>query len=35
MGLKEGDNLSWKFQIRNGEIVTIARKVKKSTKLIN
>jgi hypothetical protein len=28
MGLKVGDNLSWKYEIRNGEIVTTIRKVK-------
>jgi hypothetical protein len=30
MGLKVGDNLSWKYEIRNGEIVTTIRKVKAS-----
>jgi molybdopterin-binding protein len=30
MGLKVGDNLSWKYEIRNGEIVTTVRKVKKA-----
>jgi molybdopterin-binding protein len=28
MGLKVGDNISWKYEIRNGEIVTTIRKVK-------
>jgi hypothetical protein len=28
MGLKEGDNLSWKYEIKNDEIVTTVRKVK-------
>jgi hypothetical protein len=28
MGLKVGDNLSWKYEIRDGEIVTTIRKVK-------
>jgi antitoxin component of MazEF toxin-antitoxin module len=32
MGLKEGDNLSWKYEIKNDEIVTTVRKVKTSTK---
>lgn len=32
MGLKVGDNLSWKYEIRNGEIVTTIRKVKASKK---
>jgi hypothetical protein len=32
MGLKEGDNLSWKYEIKNDEIVTTIRKVKTSTK---
>lgn len=32
MGLKVGDNLSWKYEIRNGEIVTTIRKVKTSKK---
>jgi hypothetical protein len=32
MGLKVGDNLSWKYEIRNGEIVTTVSKVKKSKK---
>ena len=32
MGLKIGDNLSWKYEIRNGEIVTTIRKVKASKK---
>jgi hypothetical protein len=32
MGLKVGDNLSWKYEIRSGEIVTTIRKVKTSTK---
>jgi hypothetical protein len=27
MGLKVGDSLSWKYEIRNGEIVTTIRKV--------
>jgi hypothetical protein len=30
MGLKVGDNLSWKYEVRNGEIVTTIRKVKTS-----
>jgi molybdopterin-binding protein len=32
MGLKVGDKLSWKYEIRNGEIVTTIRKVKPSNK---
>jgi hypothetical protein len=32
MGLKVGDNISWKYEIRNGEIVTTVRKVKASKK---
>jgi hypothetical protein len=32
MGLKVGDNLSWKYEIRDGEIVTTIRKVIKSRK---
>jgi hypothetical protein len=28
MGLKVGDNLSWKYEIRDGEIVTTIRKAK-------
>jgi hypothetical protein len=32
MGLKEGDNLSWKYEIRSGEIVTTIRKLRTSTK---
>jgi antitoxin component of MazEF toxin-antitoxin module len=32
MGLKEGDNLSWKYEIKNDEIVTTVRKVKTFTK---
>jgi hypothetical protein len=32
MGLKVGDNLSWKYEIRDGEIVTTIRKVKTSNK---
>ena len=32
MGLKVGDNLSWKYEIRNGEIVTTIRKTKTSNK---
>jgi antitoxin component of MazEF toxin-antitoxin module len=32
MGLKVGDKLSWKYEIRNGEIVTTITKVKKSYK---
>jgi hypothetical protein len=28
MGLRVGDNLRWKYEIRNGEIVTTIRKVK-------
>lgn len=32
MGLKVGDNLSWRYEIRNGEIVTTVRKVIKSPK---
>jgi molybdopterin-binding protein len=32
MGLKVGDNLSWKYEIKSGEIVTTIRKVKTSTK---
>jgi hypothetical protein len=34
MGLKIGDKLSWKYEIRNGEIVTTFRKVKISKKSI-
>jgi redox-regulated HSP33 family molecular chaperone len=34
MGLKAGDNLSWKYEIRNGEIVTTVRKAKRSNKVI-
>ena len=30
MGLKVGDNLSWKYEIRNGEIVTTITKIKRS-----
>jgi molybdopterin-binding protein len=30
MGLKVGDNISWKYEIRNGEIVTTVRKVKRT-----
>lgn len=30
MGLKVGDNLSWKYEIRDGEIVTTITKVKRS-----
>ena len=30
MGLKVGDNISWRYEIRNGEIVTTIRKVKSS-----
>jgi antitoxin component of MazEF toxin-antitoxin module len=30
MGLKIGDKISWKYEIRNGEIVTTIRKVKRS-----
>ena len=32
MGLKSGDNLSWKYEIRDGEIVTTIRKVIKLRK---
>ena len=32
MGLKVGDNISWKYEIRNGDIVTTVRKVKASKK---
>jgi redox-regulated HSP33 family molecular chaperone len=32
MGLKAGDNISWKYEIRNGEIVTTVRKIKKANK---
>ncbi len=32
MGLKVGDNISWKYEIRDGEIVTTVRKVKRSSK---
>ena len=32
MGLKVGDNISWKYEIRDGEIVTTIRKVIKSRK---
>jgi hypothetical protein len=32
MGLNVGDNLSWIYEIRNGEIVTTIRKVKTSNK---
>lgn len=32
MGLKVGDNLSWKYEIRNDEIVTTITKVKRSYK---
>ena len=32
IGLKVGDNLSWRYEIRNGEIVTTIRKVKTSSK---
>jgi molybdopterin-binding protein len=32
MGLKVGDSISWKYEIRNGEIVTTVRKVKVSNK---
>jgi hypothetical protein len=32
MGLKLGDSLSWKYEIRNGEIVTTVTKVKGSNK---
>ena len=32
MGLKVGDNISWTYEIRNGEIVTTVRKVKRSLK---
>lgn len=32
MGLKVGDNISWKYEIRSGEIVTTIRKVKASKK---
>jgi antitoxin component of MazEF toxin-antitoxin module len=32
MGLKVGDNISWKYEIRNDEIVTTIRKVKTSSK---
>jgi hypothetical protein len=32
MGLKVRDNISWKYEIKNGEIVTTVRKVKKSNK---
>ena len=32
MGLKVGDYISWKYEIKNGEIVTTIRKVNKSIK---
>jgi hypothetical protein len=32
MGLKSGDNLNWKYEIRNGETVITIRKVKTSNK---
>jgi hypothetical protein len=32
MGLKVGDNISWRYEIRDGEIVTTIRKVIKSRK---
>lgn len=32
LGLRVGDKLSWKYEIRNGEIVTTIRKVKTSKK---
>jgi len=32
MGLKAGDNISWKYEISNGEIVTNVRKVKAPNK---
>ena len=32
MGLKVGDNLSWKYEIRNDEIVMTITKVKRSYK---
>jgi hypothetical protein len=32
MGLEVGDNLNWKYEIRDGEIVTTIRKVIKSRK---
>ena|GEM_PF-1248309 len=32
MGLKVGDNISWKYEIRDSEIVTTIRKVKTSNK---
>ena len=32
MGLKVGDNISWTYEIRNGEIVTTVRKVKRPLK---
>lgn len=32
MGLKVGDNLSWKYEIRNGEIVTTITKIKRSNR---
>jgi hypothetical protein len=32
MGLKVGDNLSWKYEIKDGEIVTTIRKVIRSRK---
>jgi hypothetical protein len=32
MGLRVGDNLSWKYEIRNDEIVTTIRKIKTSKK---
>jgi hypothetical protein len=32
MGLRLGDSISWKYEIRNGEIVTTIRKVKASNK---
>jgi hypothetical protein len=32
MGLRLGDSISWKYEIRDGEIVTIVRKAKRSSK---
>jgi hypothetical protein len=32
MGLRLGDSISWKYEIRDGEIVTTIRKVKRSIK---
>jgi hypothetical protein len=32
MGLKVGDKISWKYEIRDGKIITTVRKVKRSNK---